>query len=52
MSILKKLTGTQPLRMEQKGQPAYDAIIYAKHFFNANELPLLQITQMHITEGR
>ena len=38
-SILKKLTGIQPLRIEQKGKPAYDAIIYAKLFFNANQLP-------------
>ena len=39
MSTLKKLTGTQPLRVEQKGQPAYDVEIYAKQIFNANELP-------------
>lgn len=39
MSILKKLTGPQPLRIERKGQHAYDAIVWAKHFFNANELP-------------
>ena len=39
MSILKKLTGRQPLRIERKGQHAYDAIVWAKHFFNANELP-------------
>ena len=39
MSILKKLTGPQPLRIERKGQDAYDAIVWAKHFFNANELP-------------
>ena len=39
MSILKKLTGPHPLRIERKGQHAYDAIVWAKHFFNANELP-------------
>ncbi len=39
MSVLKKLTGTQPLRIEQKGKPAYDTIIYAKQIFNANQLP-------------
>ena len=39
MSMLKKLTGTQPLRVQQKSQPAYDVEIYAKQIFNANELP-------------
>ena len=39
MSVLKKLIGTQPLRIEQKEKPAYDTIIYAKLFFNANQLP-------------
>jgi putative DNA primase/helicase len=40
MSILKKLTGRQPLRIERKGQHAYDVPIWAKQFLNANELPL------------
>jgi P4 family phage/plasmid primase-like protien len=40
MSMLKKLTGTQPLRVQQKGQPAFDVEIYAKQIFNANELPI------------
>ncbi len=39
ISTLKKLTGIQPVRVEQKGQPAYDVEIYAKQIFNANELP-------------
>ena len=39
ISTLKKLTGVQPVRVEQKGQPAFDAEIYAKQIFNANELP-------------
>ena len=39
MSILKKLTGRQPLRIEQKNQQAYDALLWAKQIFNANQLP-------------
>ncbi len=39
ISNLKKLTGRQPLRVQQKGQPAFDAEIYAKQIFNANVLP-------------
>lgn len=37
-SILKKLTGgrKQPTRIERKNQRAYDALLYAKLFFNAN----------------
>jgi putative DNA primase/helicase len=39
-SILKKLTAgrKQPTRIERKNQHAYDAILYAKLFFNANSL--------------
>lgn len=39
-SILKKLTGgrKQPIRVERKNQDAYDTILYAKLFFNANSL--------------
>jgi P4 family phage/plasmid primase-like protien len=39
MSILKKLTGRQPLRIERKSQHAYDALLWAKQIFNANQLP-------------
>jgi P4 family phage/plasmid primase-like protien len=39
MSILKKLTGRQPLRIERKGQHAHDVLLWAKQFFNANQLP-------------
>jgi P4 family phage/plasmid primase-like protien len=39
ISTLKKLTGIQPIRVEQKGQPAFNAEIFAKQIFNANELP-------------
>ena len=40
-SILKKLTSgsKQPIRIERKNQRAYDAVIYAKLFFNANRIP-------------
>ena len=39
ISNLKKLTGIQPIRVQQKGQPAFDAEIHAKQIFNTNELP-------------
>jgi P4 family phage/plasmid primase-like protien len=39
ISNLKKLTGIQPIRVQQKGQPAFDAEIHAKQVFNTNELP-------------
>ncbi len=39
VSLLKKLTGTQPMRVQQKGQPAFDIELFAKQIFNANELP-------------
>jgi putative DNA primase/helicase len=39
ISNLKKLTGIQPLRVQQKGQPAFDAEIHAKQIFNTNQLP-------------
>ena len=40
MSILKKLTGKHPIRIERKYQHAYDTILYAKLIFNANKLPI------------
>jgi|SRR5215211_22608 len=39
MSILKKLTGKHPMRIERKGKQAYDTILHAKLIFNANQIP-------------
>jgi putative DNA primase/helicase len=39
ISKIKKLTGTQRIRVEQKGQPAFDIELFAKLIFNCNELP-------------
>ena len=39
MSVLKKLTGNHPIRIERKNQQAYDTILHAKLIFNANQLP-------------
>ena len=41
ISILKKLTGKQPIRIERKNKDAYDVIIHAKLFFSANKIPLI-----------
>jgi putative DNA primase/helicase len=38
-AILKKLTGNQPIRIERKGQQAYDTKLYAKLWFSANKIP-------------
>jgi putative DNA primase/helicase len=38
-SILKKLTGRQPMRIQRKNQRAYDVRLYAKLYFNANRIP-------------
>jgi putative DNA primase/helicase len=40
-AALKRLTGgsRQPIRIERKNQKAYDSILYAKLFFNANKIP-------------
>jgi putative DNA primase/helicase len=38
-TVLKKLTGRQPVRMERKNQTAYDTVIFAKLFFSANKIP-------------
>jgi P4 family phage/plasmid primase-like protien len=40
MSVLKKLTGNHPIRIERKNQHAYDTILHAKLIFNANQLPI------------
>ena len=41
ISNLKKLTGTQPIMVERKGKDPYDVELWAKHFFNTNELPII-----------
>jgi P4 family phage/plasmid primase-like protien len=38
-AILKKITGRQLVRVEQKNQKAYDARIYAKVWLSANKIP-------------
>jgi putative DNA primase/helicase len=40
-SIIKKLTGgrRQEIRIERKREHAYDAVLWAKLFFNANKVP-------------
>jgi P4 family phage/plasmid primase-like protien len=38
-TVLKKLTGRQPVRIERKNQRAYDTVLYAKLFFSANKIP-------------
>jgi putative DNA primase/helicase len=38
-AILKKITGRQRIRVEQKNQKAFDAVIYAKEWLNCNSLP-------------
>jgi putative DNA primase/helicase len=39
MSILKELTGSQPIRVEPKYKDAYTTRLWAKHFFSTNEMP-------------
>jgi P4 family phage/plasmid primase-like protien len=41
ISILKKLTGKQPIRIERKNKDAYDVLLHAKLFFSANKTPLI-----------
>jgi putative DNA primase/helicase len=38
-AILKKITGRQLVRVEQKNQKAFDARIYAKAWLSANKIP-------------
>jgi len=38
-TVLKKLTGRQPVRIERKNQRAYDTTLYAKLVFSANKIP-------------
>ena len=39
VSLLKKLTGTQPMRVQQKGQSAFEIELFAKQIFSTNEMP-------------
>jgi putative DNA primase/helicase len=39
ISILKKLTGKQPISIEKKGIDAYNALLHSKLFFCANTVP-------------
>lgn len=39
-SVLKKLTGRQPTRIQRKKQRAYDTRLYAKLYFGANKIPI------------
>jgi P4 family phage/plasmid primase-like protien len=48
MSILKKLTGQQPIAVERKNVQPDDTILHAKLFFNANAIPLtIDYTDAH-----
>jgi putative DNA primase/helicase len=38
-SVLKKLTGRQPTRIQRKNQRASDVRLYAKLYFSANKIP-------------
>ena len=42
-AILKKITGKQLIRVEQKNQKAFDARIYAKEWLSCNTLPHIGI---------
>src|SRR5215469_12620535 len=39
-SVLKKITGRQPIRIQRKNEKAYDTLIHAKLFFSANQIPV------------
>jgi putative DNA primase/helicase len=38
-SILKRITGRQPVRIQRKNQSAYDTKVHAKLIFCANKIP-------------
>lgn len=38
-ALLKKITGRQPINIERKNKDPYEATLYAKLFFNANQPP-------------
>jgi P4 family phage/plasmid primase-like protien len=39
LAVLKKLTGRQPIRIENKNTKAHDVRLFAKLWFNANKFP-------------
>lgn len=39
-SILKKITGRQPIKIQRKNEKAYDTLIHAKLFFSTNKIPV------------
>jgi P4 family phage/plasmid primase-like protien len=39
-SVLKKITGRQPIRIQRKNERAYDALLHTKLFFSANKIPM------------
>ena len=39
-SVLKKITGRQPIRIQRKNERAYDTPIHTKLFFSANKIPI------------
>lgn len=39
ISVLKKITGRQPVRIQRKNQQPYESILYAKQFFSSNKIP-------------
>ena len=39
-SVLKKVTGRQPIRIQRKNEKAYDTHIHTKLFFSANKIPM------------
>ena len=39
-AVMKKLTGRQSIRIQRKHQRAYDTVLHAKLFFNANKIPM------------
>ena len=41
MSVLKELTGQQPITIEGKYQQPYTTRLWAHHFFSANEMPAI-----------
>lgn len=41
-TIVKKLTGRQPIRIQRKNQKAYDTILFAKLISSANKIPEIE----------
>ena len=49
-TILKKLTGRQPIRIERKNEKAYDTRLYASYFSTRTRYLRLRMILMHTTE--